>query len=163
MPTHEVSIVFQVIFQFDKYADISKIDSAIDGLSVNSISVGCNAGAALVQAQSALFAGDGEARHRIMILLMSSSSDDDVSAASGPLESAGIQVIAIGMDIQRWTGGYQVIFPTVASYLLTAELYHGLSEAVGGTSALISRGRIFLFQDLSYFVKKENKNKYINK
>ena len=159
MPTHEVSIVFQVIFQFDKYVDISEIDSAIDGLSVNSISVGCNAGAALVQAQSALFAGDGEARHRIMILLMSSSSDDDVSAASGPLESAGIQVSAIGMDIQRWTGGYQVIFPTVASYLLTAELYHGLSEAVGGTSALISRGRIFLFQDLSCFVKKENKNK----
>ena len=128
-------------------------------MSVNSIGVGCNAGAALVQAQSALFSGDGEARHRIMILLMSSSSDDDVSAASGPLESAGIQVIAIGMDIQRWTGGYQVIFPTVASYLLTAELYHGLSEAVGGTSALISRGRIFLFQDLSCFVKKENKNK----
>lgn len=109
----------------------------------------CNAGAALLECQTSLFAGDAGGRKRVLLILLAGESQDDVSTTAGAFKTAGVKKISVGM------GGLFVQSQLAAmayssSYVQYAASYSGLVGIRDGVSGIISEGAYFTISNFMF-------------
>lgn len=132
-----VHFSLKVVFGFSQYTSLAEVDSAV--ANVRLMNGSCNAGDALDQCGSDLFAGDAAGRKRVVIVLIAGKSPQDVSSSAAALKTDGIKIIAIGMGSSADKSQLSAMAFS-PSYVLTAALFSGLPGISGSVSNIVSQG-----------------------